>query len=221
MTVKASLQPSVMPVDRDKWFQQLSLSNFINSGYLYCDLQKLKNVKSLLIVGPGQGLDTQILRWKNYEVKTFDIDAKFHPDYIGSVHDLSSFKDNEFDAILVSHVLEHLPVEYLSQALSEIARVGRHALIYLPVAGTHHTQLRFCPGFKDLDLSWFFNWFNYLEKPDGKTPKYCAGQHYWEIGYRGYTAKRIKELFAAHFDLLEAYRNKDWRVSYNFILKSR
>lgn len=209
-----------MPIDRQEWAEQLNLSNFVNSYYQYRDLQSLDDCRKVLIVGPGQGLDTEILRWRGYEIQTFDIDETFHPDYIGSVHDLSRFADHSFDAIIASHVLEHLPVAFLDTALKEISRVGRHALIYLPVHG-RHMHLRFIPGFKGIDLTFIFDLFNYFEKPDGVEPRYMAGMHYWEIGMRGWRVRDVKERLSHYFHVQISYRNKDWLPSYNFVLKSR
>jgi SAM-dependent methyltransferase len=209
-----------MQLDRVEWASQLNLSNFVNSYYQYRDLQTIEAGKKILVIGPGQGLDTEILKWRGYEVKTFDIDETFNPDYIGSVHDLGIFKDQQFDAVIASHVLEHLPVAYLDQALREISRVGQFALIYLPVHG-HHMQLRIIPGFKGIDLSLIINLFNYFKKPDGITPRYMGDQHYWEVGMRGWRVADLQRRFAQFFHPLGNYRNRDWLPSYNFILKSK
>lgn len=212
--------PAPMPVDRQEWAKQLNLSNFVNSYCQYRDLQLLDGCRRVLIVGPGQGLDTEILKWRGYDVQTFDIDETFRPDFIGSVHDLSRFVDREFDAVIASHVLEHLPVAYLNQALAEISRVARYALIYLPVHG-RHMQLRLIPGFKGVDISLIFDLFNYFRKPDGIVPRYMAGMHYWEIGMRGWRVRDVKERLSRYFNIQASYRNKDWLPSYNFVLKAK
>jgi len=124
-------------LDRQEWARQLHLSNFINTYYQYRDLLSCKNVKKVLIIGPGQGLSTVLLRWRDYEVITLDIDDTFKPDYLGSVHDMHMFENAQFDAVICSHVLEHLAEPYLDTSLKEIARIGRYALIYLPIAGRH------------------------------------------------------------------------------------
>lgn len=212
--------PTIMPVDRKEWFGNLNLSNFINSYYQFRDLQKFKECRSVLIVGPGQGLDTQILRWRGYQVTTLDIDDTFHPEHVGSLHNMHMFSDGEFDAVIVSHVLEHMAVPFLDQALGEIARVGRYALIYLPVAG-RHGHCRFKLGIKNIGVSLVWDIFNYFHKPDGITPAYCEKQHFWEIGMRGYRVKDIKARITRHFDVMESYRNHDWLPSYNFVLQTK
>ena len=211
--------PAPMPVERDKWRGELNLSNFVNTYCQYRDLQRLPNCSSVLIVGPGQGLDTQVLRWRGYDVTTFDIDDTFEPDHVGSVHDLGAFGDKRFDAVIASHVLEHLALPYLEPALQELARVARYALVYLPVHG-RHLQARFIPGVRGWDFSLVVDLFNRFERPDGLTPRYMQGQHFWEIGMRGFRVKDMLKRFAPHFATVAEYRNRDWLPSHNFVLRS-
>ena len=212
--------PAVMPVDRAQWKRELHLSNFTNTYYQYRDVQRCGDVRRLLIIGPGQGLDTHVFKWRGYDVTTFDIDDTFGPDVLGSVHDMHMFGDREFDVVIASHVLEHLAVAYLDRALDELARVARFALIYLPVAG-RHAQFRAIPGFRHLDLSVVVDLFNYFARPAGVTSAYCQGQHFWEIGRPGFTVREVRNRMARRFEIVDDYRNRDWTPSYNFVLRSR
>ena len=212
--------PAVMPVDREHWFQQLDLSNFVNAYYQFRDLSRIEGCRRVLIVGPGQGLQTEVLKWRGYEVTTLDIDETFKPDVIGSVHDMNMFKDKQFDAVIASHVLEHLAVAYLDRSLGELSRIATYALIYLPVAG-RHVQARLQPGFKGLDLSVVVDVFNYLHRPNGVEAKYCGGQHFWEVGMRGFRVNDLKRRMSTQFDVLDVYRNRDWNPSLNFVLRSK
>lgn len=211
--------PGPMPIDVGSWAQQLNLSNFVNTYCQYRDLALCENSKTLLIIGKGQGLDAEVLRWRGYSVTTFDIDPILTPDVQGSVHDLHAFAEKQFDVVIVSHVLEHLPLAFLDDALREIARVARYALVYLPVAG-RHGQFRLKLGVLNLGLDLVWDLFNYFERPDGINPKYCAGQHYWEVGLRGFAVSDLKKRFSNNYKVIGAYRNKEWLPSYNFILKS-
>jgi len=209
-----------MPIDRETWRKQLHLSNFVNTYYQYRDVQRwVGETPSILIIGPGQGLDTAIFRWRECRVTTFDIDDTFRPDVVGSCHDMPMFGDAQFDVVITSHVLEHLPLPFLDQALKEISRVGRYAVVYLPVAG-RASMLRFMPGFKGLDLAAIVDFCRFWEKPDGLTAKYCSGQHYWEVGYRGFKVDDLTKRFSKFFELKECYRNRDWLSSQNFVLQS-
>jgi hypothetical protein len=211
--------PSPMPVDRPLWAKQLNMCNFINSYYQYRDVKSLPSCEKVLIVGPGQGLDAEILKWRGYNVKTFDIDETFSPDFIGSVHDLSRFQNLEFDAIIASHVLEHLPVNFLDSALKEMARVAKYSIIYLPVHGMH-LHLSFLTNYKNLKFSLIIDIFNYFKKTNGMTPRFMNGMHYWEIGLRGWRINEFKKRLRKYFIIENNYRNKDWLNSYNFVLRS-
>lgn len=220
MTARQVPAPAVMPVDREQWMRQLDLSNFVNAYYQYRDVQRFENCRRLLIVGPGQGLQTEVLKWRGYTVTTLDIDETFKPDVIGSVHEMTVFGDLQFDVAIASHVLEHLAVPYLDTALSELSRVARHALIYLPVAGRHF-QARLQPGFKGIDISVLLDLFNYFHRPSGLEAKYCQRQHFWEVGMRGFRVRDLKARMSAWFDVVDVYRNRDWNPSVNFVLTSR
>ena len=209
-----------MPVDREAWRKELNLSNFVNTYYQYRDLRRCGEVKTVLVVGPGQGLDTAVLRWLGYQVITLDIDDTFEPDVVASVHAMTMFNAAQFDVVIASHVLEHMAEPYLDPALRELARVGRFVLVYLPVHG-RHLELRVKPGFRNLDLGLTVDLFNYLEKPSGIESRYCAGQHFWEVGMRGYRPRDLSRRFSVLFEVLESYRNRDWTMSYNFVLRSR
>ncbi len=213
-------QPSVMPVDTGEWVQQLNLCNFVNAYYQFRDLEFCDDSKSVLIIGPGQGLDAHILSWRGYKVTTFDIDKAFNPDIIGSAHDLSMFRDNQFDVVIASHVLEHLPVPFLDQCLAEFSRVSAYSIIYPPVAGRHF-QGRLKMDLKGIDLSFVFDLFNWFHEPDGVTARYCQGQHYWELGMRGFRKSDLERRFKKNFETMLSYRNADWNPSHNFVLKSK
>jgi hypothetical protein len=213
-------EPAVMPVDRQLWLRQINLSNFVNAFYQYRDLQRIQDARRVLIIGPGQGLDKEILKWRGYDIVTFDIDHTFGPDVVGSVHDLSAFATKQFDVAIASHVLEHLPIRYLDDALHELSRVARYAVVYLPVTG-RTAQIRIKPGFLGIDWSIELDLFNYFKAPDPNHPRFCGGQHYWEVGRKGFTRRQLRRRFATHFDIVDSYRNRDWLPSINYILKSR
>jgi hypothetical protein len=64
MKIPDDAAPGVMPIDRETWLKQLNLSNFVNSYYQFRDISDLRDVRKILIVGPGQGLDTEVFRWR-------------------------------------------------------------------------------------------------------------------------------------------------------------
>jgi SAM-dependent methyltransferase len=169
MTERPIPVPGVMPIVASEWRKALGLSNFVNCYYQFRDLQLVPECRNVLIVGCGQGLEEVVLKWRGYSVTTYDIDPAFGPNVVGSVHDMGVFHDRCFDAVIASHVLEHLAVPYLDQALRELARIARFAVVYLPVHG-RHAQVRVIPGFRGLDLSVVLDFFNFFAKPTGISP---------------------------------------------------
>ena len=213
-------KPGPMPVDMEQWATQLHLSNFVNAFAQYRDITQLGAVSRILIIGPGQGLDGAIFKWRGYDVTTLDIDDRLNPDVIGSAHDLSMFRDKEFDVVTASHVLEHLPPAYLDAAIAELARVALHALVYLPIGGRIF-RLRMMPGFRGWDWNFPLYIPNPFVRPDPNRPRFCEGQHYWEIGRPGYSRRKVTERLSRHFIVRSAYWNPDWLPSYNFVLSAR
>jgi SAM-dependent methyltransferase len=208
-----------MPVDSKQWADQLGLVNFINAYYQYRDVARCTASGRVLVLGPGQGLDPIVLRWRGYEVVTVDIDTTFSPDVVASAHDLACFADKAFDVVVASHVLEHLPLRLLDAAIAELARVAKFALVYLPIAG-RRISLGARPGFGGYDWQLHLDLFNYFDRPDGEARKYMAGHHYWEVGLRGFRVADMERRFAKCFSIVDSYRNRDWPISWNFVLRS-
>lgn len=213
-------RPEKMPVDMDVWSKQLHASNFANAYAQYRDVMLLGDVSRILIIGPGQGLDRLIFAWRGFEVVTLDIDDRLSPDVVGSAHDLSMFADKSFDVVIASHVLEHMPPAYLDKAIAELARVAHHALVYLPLAG-RIMRVRVMPGIRGWDWTFAIHLFNPFDRPDPDRPRFCVGQHYWEVGRPGYSRRQVAARLGRAFQVRSMYRNPDWLVSINFVLTAR
>ena len=213
--------PTTMPVDKIKWLSELHLSNFHNAFYQYRDVRAcIGNRGKILIVGPGQGLDLAVFRSQGYEVTTYDIDADFKPDHLGSVHEMDCFGDGQFDVVIASHVLEHMSHSLLEPALRELSRVARHALVYLPYAG-RHIDISFTQFQSVAEHHLRINVTPFWRRPSLERPLFAGGQHFWEIGVHGCSAAAIRRQMEKHFDVLDAYQNPHWLVSMNFVLRSR
>jgi hypothetical protein len=216
--VEAEAHP--MPVDTDAYRNNVGVHHYINA---YCQIRDVLSYRprKVLIVGPGVGLEPLILRGKyGIEVRTLDIDGEFQPDYVGSVHEMHMFGDRQFDVAVASHVLEHLPFTLFRPSLAELARVAAHAVIYLPHAGRKY-ELRLVREQRTREHSLRLYIPPLKTRIDGQHLQLQHGCHYWELGFRGFTVKRIAAILGDYFHVDSAYSNRDWDYSYNFTLTSR
>jgi hypothetical protein len=208
-----------MPVDAEAYARTLSVSGFVNAYYQVRDVLSYRP-RRVLIVGVGVGLEPLILREKfGLEVTTYDVDARFGPDVVGSVHDMRAFADKQFDVVVASHVLEHLPFAHFDRCVDELARVAHHAVVYLPYAGRH--------------LEWKFTWAQRvreyaarlrippLARITGNALELQEGHHYWEAGYPGFSLSALTKRLSRRFTVDRRYHNRDWTYSINFLLSAR
>ncbi len=138
---------------------------------------------SVLEVGPGEGIVTEALRRDGVRVVTCDIAEDLHPDRVGSIVALPS-TDGEFDLALAAEVLEHIRFDDVPQALKELRRVSAlHVVVSLPHPGwvfSLSVKLPLLPYlniFFQIPFFWQTHIFN--------------GEHYWELGKKGYPVSRF------------------------------
>ena len=167
----------------------------------------------VLEVGVGNRLVNDYLRRLYIPVTTIDIAEDLSPDYVGSVHEMP-FKDGSFGTVMACQVLEHLPFDLLSVALSEIARVtSRYAVISLPNVGRTYPVQVFLP--KLGRKQWLFD----LSSPLPRKDSVLSEEHYWEIGRKGYPVERIISVMEqAGFTVLEHHRVFEFAYHHFFIL---
>lgn len=162
----------------------------------------LSNPKKILEIGMGNSFVKKICQ-DDFNYKTLDIDKDLNPDIIGSVLRIPIAK-NSFDFVLCCQVLEHLPFKEFEKALKELSRVSKKdILISLPYSGRDI-------GFQ---LKIPFIGTALISK---RIPKFYKehkfdGEHYWEIGTKGYSLKKIKRTISKYFNInkiIHPYENK-------------
>ncbi len=153
------------------------------SYYYQLALARSAALNSVLEVGPGEGIVTAMLRRDGVRVVTCDIAEDLRPDVVGSVVALP-FRDGEFELAIAAEVLEHIRFEDVPQALSELRRVsGGRVLISLPHPGwvfSCEIKLPLLPRLEflfQIPFFWQEHRFN--------------GEHYWELGKKGYPVSRF------------------------------
>lgn len=157
--------------------------------------------ESILEIGKGSGLVGTVLKFRGANVQSLDIDPGLHPDIVGSVTSMP-IEDKKFDVTLCAEVLEHLPFEDFPKALAEIRRVTRRAVVLsLPHWGWTFSLVFKLPLLPRVEWCW---------KLDGLLRHPAGGDHYWEIGKRGYPLRRIRAAIeAAGFRIARTYLKAD------------
>lgn len=167
---------------------------------------------TVLEVGGGNRLVADHLAKLGFDVTVVDIDPELKPDIVGSVLELP-FQDNAFDVILAAEVLEHLPFRDFFQAMSEIRRVTKqHAIVGLPHSGAvFHFSFKI-PLLKRKTIFFKIPYFWVAHK--------FNGEHYWEIGKKGYPVRLIiQKIKEAGFAVLHSDTYADDPGRYHFLLK--
>ncbi|MCD6384438.1 class I SAM-dependent methyltransferase [Candidatus Sumerlaeota bacterium] len=140
---------------------------------------------TLLEVGIGNKFIADYLQKRGVSLLTLDIERRLRPDVVGDVLAIP-FKSGSFEVVCCFEVLEHLPYDKFSQAISELSRVSqRYVLLSLPDVTRHYCVL--------LTIRKIGLIKKLIHIPRLKPPEHIFdGEHYWEIGKRGYSLKRIK-----------------------------
>lgn len=187
-------------------------SRFISYWHQAHELLALKP-ENVLEIGMGNGFLSGYLRKWGQSITTLDVDPDLKPDVTGSVLKLP-FADGTFDVVACFEVLEHLPYEDFSKALSEIWRVSRRgAVLSVP---DHSAVYRV-----DIELPLFGEIRKLVPHPFPRAvPHVFDGVHYWVIGKAEYPLSRIgTDIRAAGFEVSKTYRVFEFYGHRFFVLK--
>lgn len=158
------------------------------------------NPNKVLEIGIGNGFVSKYLKERSIDIVTADANADLKPDVVCDTRNLL-FEDSSFDVVVCFEVLEHIHYNDFAKALSEIFRVTKNnAIISLPDSG------------RVISFSLYSHRFGYFRRiislPRLNKPlhKY-DGQHYWEIGKKGYPlATIVSDIKNCGFKVNKTYR---------------
>ena len=171
------------------------------------------NPSEVLEIGIGNGFVSRYLRDRGVNVTTLDIDKDLRPDVVGSVLDIP-FPKASFQVVVCCEVLEHLPYENVSRALSEISRVSKQYLVLsIPDRNRVYRLFLHVPKIGIIK--------KLLPLPRIKKPIHTFdGEHYWEIGKAGYPLKRIiGDIKNNGLEMLKTYRVFEMPYHRFFVLR--
>jgi len=201
--------------------KQVDKEHYSFSRYCYPDrwvsyyhqLEEIIGVhpKSLLEVGSGDEVVRHYIESQtSISYKNLDIAEDLKPDIVGEIEHIPC-ADNSFDAVAAFEVLEHIPFEKFESAVLEMKRVAKnHVLISIPHFGPAVKLAFKIPFLPEIKIA--------FKIPFPKKHEW-NGQHYWELGKKGYAPKRIRAILAKHFSIEKEFVPFDNQYHHFFILK--
>lgn len=170
-----------------------------------------QNPSSVLEVGVGDGVFGNFIKQNtNIFYSSVDVAEDLRPDVVGNILKLP-FADKSFDVVCAFEVLEHLPFEDFDHALAELTRVARsHVVISLPHFGPMFSFSLKIPFLPNLQFA--------IRLPLHKKHIF-NGQHYWEIGKRGYPISIIRSKLSASGEIDRDFVPFNSSYHHFFVLK--
>ncbi len=169
--------------------------------------------RSVLEIGKGNGLLSFLLTGAGVRCVTADFDPALKPDLCLDIRQPLPLEDAAFDVVCAFEILEHVPFEFFGKVMKEMLRVCR-TCVCLSVPDCEPLV-----GF-DLRLPWIGPVHFQREFTRWRKPEHVFdGEHYWEIGKRGYPLSRILacirqaggEVVRTH-RIFEMHRHRFFRV---------
>ncbi|MHA2243709.1 MAG: class I SAM-dependent methyltransferase [Candidatus Hodarchaeales archaeon] len=159
-----------------------------------------RNPRTILEIGPGNGLITSILKKIGFNVKTLDFEKDLKPDYLLDIasNSLGSLGES-FDLIIASQVLEHIRYESFLKVMNNLNKITSQVLLTLPDTNRRSKFIYFLSN--KVNLSKKILYYKRAEHT-------FDGQHYWEIGKKGFSFNKIRK------DL----RKTNWYIKKNYLI---
>lgn len=166
--------------------------------------------QDVLEIGIGNKVVSNYLKDQGVKVLTLDIDDSLKPDIRASVMEMP-LNDNSFDVVLCAEALEHLPFLKFEESLKELKRVSKKNIVLsLPHFG-HSIKFSFkIPIIKEK---------KFAVRLAFPIKHKFNGEHYWEIGKRGYSLRKIKNILKKYFKIKKEFIPFDNQYHHFFVLE--
>jgi hypothetical protein len=155
-------------------------------------------IKTVLDIGPGTDFLRSNLKIFRPDITyhSLDLAADIEPDVFGSVLKIP-LRDKSYDLVSAFQVLEHIEFKDFTVALTEMKRVSKqYVFISLPHAGSSFRLQMKVPIIPQIQIA--------IRVPLPKKHVF-NGEHYWEIGKKGYSPDKIKGLLKAQLTVVDEY----------------
>lgn len=201
-------------VDKDYYFNFFQYVNKGNWNSYYHQIEETLKSESnnVLIIGKGDGIVPKVLRSYIKEVKTFDIAEDLEPDYIGNILEINEIIYKKYECIICCEVLEHLPFEHFEKCIKKLEEITeKKCIISLPQQYIWSGFSLKIPKIPLLNLN--------ISIPKSYVNYKFNGEHYWEIGTKGYSVGKIRKILEKYFNIEYEYTPIENKYHRFFILK--
>lgn len=174
------------------------------NSYYYQIAEILQNhCKNVLIIGKGDGIVPNLLSnmGNGIHITTFDFEQNLKPDIVGDIRNIDTLvTPHVYDCIMCCQVLEHLEYKWFRCILEKFQKILTPQGIIIISLPQHMLRLKLELRFGRMKLRklWLFQRFW-----EGEYK--FNGEHYWEVGAKGYSKKNILALYKQYFDIVREY----------------
>lgn len=168
-------------VDEQRWhsyYYQVSLVSEVS--------RKIgKNRLTILEIGVGNKIVTNLLRHLGHIVVTMDVDRELDPDIVMALPNVP--KNRKYDCIMCCEVLEHMQINDSEKSLIAFSKITDNVIVSVPQRGIFLAGMIRLPLLKPMSKLFSFPFYG--------IPFKHTGDHYWELGTNGMSENRLVKIF--------------------------